>query len=239
MNKLFKYLSLILMGCTAIILIGLQIKPLGFITFAFGVLSLVKCSAKFRKDIVFIYISLGLLGITPISTSIDTSHMLIMGLLLTAAIAISYLGSRFVAKTHFVQFHFNFHRKWNSLEIFYVLLTILIAYLVFPFALRATGSYHNWTVSPGVANLTLLFIGTNMLGIWDELFFVNSVLGILRKHLPFAAANLLQGILFTSFLYDLGFRGWLFLVIYGFALLQGFIYKKTDSLFYIIVIHLL
>src|SRR5438105_3569702 len=104
--------------------------------------------------------------------------------------------------------------------------------------LKSSGSYVNWTVDPGVSNLVRFFIGTNALGIWDELFFVSTVLGLLRRHLAFPIANLTQSILFTSFLYELGFRGWAFLVIFLFALVQGYIFKKTESLFYIITIHL-
>jgi membrane protease YdiL (CAAX protease family) len=93
-------------------------------------------------------------------------------------------------------------------------------------------------VLPGVANLLKLFIGTNVLGIWDELFFVITVLAILRRYLPFIWANGAQAILWTSFLYELGFRGWGPVAIFPFALLQGYIFKRTDSLLYILTIHL-
>jgi len=238
MKKYTKYLATIFLPITAIVLIALQIKPLGFILLLIGSLLLLICSKKFRKDIVLIYISLAILGITPINTGIQPFHMLLMGLLLSAAIAIPYVISRFITKEYHVKFPFRFHRKWTRLEVVYILLAILLPYFVFPYALRETGSYLNWTVTPGILNLTILFIGTNMLGIWDELFFVNTVLGILRNHFSFPIANTIQAILFTSFLYDLGFRGWFFIIIFCFALLQGYMYKKTDSLFYIIIIHL-
>ncbi len=54
----------------------------------------------------------------------------------------------------------------------------------------------------------------------------------------FWQANLTQGVLFVSFLYELGFVGWAPLVLYPFALVQGQILRKTDSLLYVVSIHL-
>jgi len=64
------------------------------------------------------------------------------------------------------------------------------------------------------------------------------VLGIYRRYLPFATANLLQAVLFTSFLFELGFTGWGPVMIFIFAVIQGVVFRKTDSLFYVITIHL-
>lgn len=88
-------------------------------------------------------------------------------------------------------------------------------------------------------NVVLLcIIGTQALGLWDELFFISTTLGLLRQFFPFAVANLFQAIMMTSFLYELGFRKWVFLILFLFSLLQGYIFKKTESLFYVITIHL-
>lgn len=238
MKNFIEKSTLILLALTGIILIALQIKVFGFLLLGIGSLLLLLCRAIFRDNIVLIYASLAILGISPIDTGIDLPHMIILGTLLVSAIALPYLLSTFLYKDHLVTFQFHHGRAWKKTEILYVIVTGIVSYFAFPYFLKATGSYMNWTVEPGVENLILLFIGTNALGIWDELFFVNTVLGILRHHLPFAFANLLQSILFTSFLYELGFRGYFFVIIFLFALLQGYIYKKTESLFYVITIHL-
>jgi membrane protease YdiL (CAAX protease family) len=104
--------------------------------------------------------------------------------------------------------------------------------------LRSTGSYHNWNIQPGFFPVAISYIGLNVVGIWDELFFVSTVLAIFRKFMPFHFANISQAIIFTSFLFTLGFGGWCFIVIFIFALLQGYIFKKTESLFYVLTIHL-
>jgi hypothetical protein len=44
--------------------------------------------------------------------------------------------------------------------------------------------------------------------------------------------------MWTSFLYELGFRGWGPLLIFPFALSQGYVFKTTKSLLYIITVHL-
>jgi membrane protease YdiL (CAAX protease family) len=239
MKKVFETLAIILLIVTAITLIALQTKPLGFYILAIGAITTLFSNTKFRKDILLIYVSLAILGVTPITTDISIVHMFQMGTALILAVAIPYIVSRFVYKDYNVRFPWHHGRSWYKSEIWYIIITATIAYFLLPFMLRSSGAYTNWTVDPGVENLTRLFIGTNALGIWDELFFVSTVLALLRKHLSFPIANMTQAVLFTSFLYELGFRGWCFPVIFIFALIQGYIFKKTESLLYVITIHLI
>jgi membrane protease YdiL (CAAX protease family) len=238
MKKLFEILSILFLIVTAITLIALQMKPLGFYLLAAGAIATLFTSTKFRRDILLIYVSLSILSFTPINTDISYYHMFEMGLALILAVAIPYVVSRYLYKDHAVRFPWHHGRRWYKSEIWYIIITATIAYFLLPFMLRSTGSYLNWTVEPGVENLIKLFIGTNALGIWDELFFISTVLALLRRHLPFTAANIVQGVLFTSFLYELGFQGWIFIIIYIFALIQGYIFKKTESLLYVITVHL-
>lgn len=237
-NNPSKLFTAFLLALCAVVLIGLQMKPLGWLLYIIGLLSLFLFSSQFRKDMFLVFIALGLLGITPITTNISFAHIFQMGGLLSLAVAIPYVVSRFIYKDYLVRFKFHHGRSWYKTEILYIFFTAAIAYLVLPFSLANTGSYLNWTVNGGVENLFVLFIGTQGLGLWDELFFVSTVLGILRRHLTFPVANFTQAFLFTSFLYELGFRGWLFTVIFVFALIQGYVFKKTESLFYVITIHL-
>lgn len=88
------------------------------------------------------------------------------------------------------------------------------------------------------ASVIRLFAGTNAVGLWDELAFIVITLSVLRRFLPFLWANLLQAILFTSFLYELGFTSWGPFFIFPFAILQGLIFKNTESIAYVVTIHL-
>ncbi len=182
--------------------------------------------------------SLALVAVTPINTSLSTGHVVAMGIPLAIAVLAPYWLSRYVFKDHAITFHFLNGRRWYRAEIVYIFATVAVGYLLLPFYFANTGAYHNWTVLPGTVNLLRLFLGTQALGLWDELFFVNTVLTLLRRHVPFIWANLIQAVFWTAFLFQLGFRGWAPLFIYPFALLQGYIFKRTGSLLYIITIHL-
>lgn len=62
---------------------------------------------------------------------------------------------------------------------------------------------------------------------------------LLRRHLPDAAANVLQAAVFVSFLWELGYRAWGPVLTIPFALLQGWIFVRTHSLAYVVTVHLL
>lgn len=237
-QRLFEYLNILFLCAAGIVLVGLQEKPGGWFIVVAGILLLLLCRREFAKHILLIYLSLGILGLTPINTNIDPLHVSVMGATLLAALTLPYIISKYIYKDNIIHYKFRLGRRWLKSEIAYIFLTALVAYLLLPFYLSDTGAYLNWTVEPGFAFIFVFFLGTNALGIWDELFFVNTTLRILRKYLPFWLANLVQAVLFTSFLYELGFTGWAPPLIYFFALTQGYIFKKTDSLLYIIAIHL-
>jgi hypothetical protein len=231
-------MSILLLCLSAVFLVALQMHLIGWLMLLVGLLTLPFCPGHFAKDILLIYVSMAILGLTPISTNISLTHIVFMGAALGVVVSFPYLTSRFIYKDYLVRFKFHHGRGWYKTEILHILFTALIAYLLLPIMFRSTGSYHNWTVSPGMRNLITLFIGTQALGLWDELFFISTTLGILRRYFSFRLANISQAIMMTAFLYELGFRGWSFLVIFLFSVLQGYVFKKTESLFYVITIHL-
>ena len=238
MQTYLKTTILILLVLSAIVLIPLEQQLLGWILLIITGLLLLFTETHFRRDMALIVLSLGLLGITPINTDISLVHIFQMGTTLFLAVALPYLITRKLYKEKTIRYPFHHGRKWYKKEIFYIIVTATIAFLLLPFYLRNTGSYHNWTVQLGAGKLFILYLGTNMLGTWDEFFFVSTVLAIFKKYFPFPLANATQAMIFTSFLYALGFRGWAPLALYPFALSQGYIFKKTDSLLYILTIHL-
>ena len=52
-------------------------------------------------------------------------------------------------------------------------------------------------------------------------------------------ANLLQVGIFVSFLWELGYQAWGPFLTVPFALLQGYIFTRTRSLTYVVIVHLL
>jgi len=186
----FKWLGLILIGLAAIVPLALN-------------------RTRFGRHMLLLISMLILLGLVPIDTTITYGHILIMGGLLTLTIAIPY----FVARDWFkekllITFPFHTDRRWYRKEIAYILFAGTASYLIIPYYLGTTGSYLNWSVELEPSFIARLFLGTNGLGIWDELFFVGICLALLRKHVPFFWANLAQATMWTAFLYELGFRGW-------------------------------
>jgi membrane protease YdiL (CAAX protease family) len=214
-----KWLGWILLGITAV--------PL-----------LMKAGTTFSRHILLLIAVIGLLGIIPINTDISYGHMFSMGSVLLVTILLPFAITTFIYKEKTITFPFHFGRKWYNREIAYVVFAGLASYLLLPFYLASTGSYLNWEAVLEPSHIIRLFIGTNGLGIWDELFFVGVCLALLRQHLPFIWANIAQAALWTTFLYELGFRGWGPIVIFLFALSQGYIFKRSKSLLYIITVHL-
>jgi hypothetical protein len=72
-----------------------------------------------------------------------------------------------------------------------------------------------------------LVAGINCVGIWDELFFVNTVYGLLRGVFPARVANAAQAVVYTSVLYDMAFSGHGIWIVYLFALTQGVMFEKS------------
>ncbi len=210
----------------------------GWAVWGLGVLSLLATAPDFKRNMGLVYVALALLGITPITTDVSYGHILSMGTTLGLAVAIPYGLSRWGFKDHIIRFKFHHGRRWTRMEIFWVVFAVVLSYLLIPYYLSHTGAWKNWEVQNDPHHVFRVFIGTNGLGLWDELFFVNICLGVLRRYFTFKFANFAQAILFTSFLYELGFTGWGPIMIYIFALLQGITFRNTESLLYVIVIHL-
>jgi membrane protease YdiL (CAAX protease family) len=179
------------------------------------------------------------MSLVPITTDVSDAHMVTMGTAMALAVAIPYAVSRWVYQDHAVRFPVRTGERWTRLEKGYLVAVPLLGYALLPAYMIRTGVYENWPAVSDPEGIARLFLGTNVLGIWDELFFVCTVFTLLRRHLPMWQANVLQAVLFTSFLFDLGFHAWGPVMIYAFALVQGYIFQLTRSLTYVVCVHLL
>lgn len=236
----FKYLIVAIICLSAPPLLAMpELKVAGWLGLgALIALLIPRCKRRFNAHMLLLVAALGLLGIVPITTDISYGHMISMGAILAATVALTYLVTTRFMKERSIVFPLGFGRRWRRREIAYVLFAGLAAYLILPLYLAGTGSYLNWDVELNPSHLVRLFIGTNALGIWDEVFFVGVCLALLRQHIPFVWANIAQATLWTTFLYELGFRGWGPYAIFLFALSQGYVFMKSKSLLYVITVHL-
>lgn len=238
MKTIFERANVFLLCLSAVVLIALQETALGYGLLIIGLASLYLCNKEFRRNIALIYFSIALLGVTPLGTSVDLRHVILMGTPLLLCVTVPYLVTRYIYKNNLLRVPFNVRRIWHLKEASYILLALGLSYLILPFMMRETVSYLNWTIQPGFWNIVTSYVGLNAVAIWEELFCVTIALTIFRRYLPFWQANIAQAIIFCSFLFAVGFIGWSFLVIFAFALSQGYIYTKTRSLAYVLAIHL-
>ena len=213
-------------------------------TAGYGVLALALVLAAFidrslLRDLALIAAGLVAISLVPITTDISTEHMLVMGTAMILAVAIPYSVSWFVFKDHGVRFPVMTGHPWTRTEKWYLAAVVVMGYALLPVYMVSTGVYRNWPAVSDPEGIFRLFLGTNALGIWDELFFICTAFMLLRRHLPMAQANVLQAVLFTSFLWELGFRAWAPVFIFPFALVQAWIFTRTKSLSYIVAVHLL
>ena len=185
-----------------VLAIPLEKKLAGFGVLGVGLLVTAMAERQFAKHIVLIYVSMSIMALIPINTNIDFWHMLVMGAGLLLAVSTPYIVTRYVYHEKVISYPIRKH-TWTKGHVGYLLLALVLSYLILPFWMQSTGGYANWTVELSFVSLGLLFLGTNVLGIWDELFFIVTTLGLLRRHFPFWVANLIQAVLFTAFLYDL------------------------------------
>lgn len=231
-------LSCIFLCASAITLVALQLKLLGSILVFLGIISLFLTPLPFRRYVLLLFLSLVVLGYSPVSSDISYSHMFQLLLGVSGTLLLPYLVSRYLYKEHLIRFPIFPVKKWTLKRSGYLVFTVAISYLLFTLYFATTNAEYNWPVENNTLSLFNLFMGTMVLGLWDELFFICTVLGILKRYLPFHLANFMQAVLFSSFLYQIGFHSWGIFLTFLFAITQGYVYHRTNSLFYVISIHL-
>lgn len=237
--KLPPHISLILVAVSGFVMFALEYKLAGYAILAAALLTASTIDRRLLRDLSLIAVAMLLISSVPITTDISYEHLLTMGLALSLAIALPYLLSRYVYGDHAITFPFGFREPWTRSKWLYIAAVGVLGYAILPVYMINTGVYLNWPAASDPSSIIRLFLGTNALGIWDELFFICTVFVIFQRYVSFWWANILQAALFTSFLFELGFTSYGPVLIYLFALSQGYIFKITHSLFYVICIHLL
>jgi membrane protease YdiL (CAAX protease family) len=221
------------------LLFALEYRVAGYLLLAAAVAAAALISRPLLKDVGLAALGITIISTVPITTDISIGHMAVMGTAMILAVGLPYAISRWVFRDHAIRFPVLTGSKWSRTERWYLAAVVVIGYLILPVYMIPTGVYQNWPAASDAGDIFKLFLGTNVLGIWDELFFICTVFTLLRRHLPEWQANLLQAVVFTSFLWDLGFHAWGPFLIYPFAVIQGWIFARTKSLSYIVSVHLL
>ncbi|MFB7250320.1 type II CAAX prenyl endopeptidase Rce1 family protein [Microbacterium sp. NPDC056234] len=191
------------------------------------------------RDLSLIAIGMLIVSVIPLAAELDNLAMLRFTLALGGAVLVPYVISRYVYRDRAISFPWRTGKRWGRLQWGWLIAVLALGWLILPFYFITSGVYQNWPVVDTPELIVRLFVGVGAVGIWDELFFICTVFALLRRHFPDAVANMLQAVVFVSFLWELGYREWGPLLTIPFALLQGFIFLRTHSLAYVVTVHLL
>ena len=192
------------------------------------------------RDLLLVAVGMVIVSLISVKANIEWANFFTVGLVLALAVAAPYLLARFVFRERVIRFPWRAGRRWSALQWAYFGLILALGWLILPFYFITSGVYLNWPESVASADeIGRFFVGVNAVGTWDELFFICTVFVLFRRHLPVWQANVLQTVIFVSFLWELGYTAWGPLLTIPFALLQGFTFTITRSLTYVLIVHLL
>lgn len=191
------------------------------------------------RDLLLIAVGMVIVSTVSVKADISWGNFFLLGFVLASAVAVPYLISRFVFKDRVIRFKWRGDWPWSKVQWLYLVLVLFLGWLILPFYFITSGVYLNWPNTTTPDEIGRLFVGVNAVGLWDELFFILTVFVLLMRHFPVWQANLLQMVIFVSFLWELGYQSWGPLLTIPFALIQGWIYFQTKSLAYVVTVHLL
>ncbi|MGX1791430.1 CPBP family glutamic-type intramembrane protease [Microbacterium sp. NPDC055312] len=191
------------------------------------------------RDLSLIGIGMLIVHAISLEAQLDNLSMLRFTLALGGAVLVPYLVSRFVFRDRAIVFPWRARTSWTRWQWGWLVAVLVLGWLILPFYFITSGVYQNWPVVDTPDLIARLFVGVGAVGIWDELFFICTVFALLRRHMSALSANLLQMVVFVSFLWELGYREWGPVLTIPFALLQGWIFLRTHSLAYVVTVHLL
>ena len=228
-----------LLSVSAFFLFALQEPLVGYLLLAGALTLALIIERALAKDLLLIGIGVGIVSLSSVEADVSWAAFLRIGITLALAVSVPFVIDRFVYRRTVVQFPWRSHQKKTKGELVYLLAVPLLGWALLPFYFIRSGAYLNWPQITDGSELARFFVGVNAVGTWDELFFVCTCFALLRRHFPVWQANLLQTVIFVSFLWELGYRVWGPVLTIPFALVQGYLFSRTRSLGYVLIVHLL
>lgn len=182
-----------------------------------------------------------LLACAPIRTGTDPKHMVALGLFFLAVVVLPGLLLRRTDPGVIAWRILPRRLRWRDLVYVGVSIPLAMGVLHLWFFRINPQLPTHWAMpaTPDPEQTRRLIVGINLVGIWDELFFINTVYGILRSLFPHRLATAAQAVVYTSVLYTMAFTGIGPLVVYLFALTQGAMYEGSRSLLWVLIVHLI
>lgn len=186
-----------------------------------------------------------LLGAIDINPSLSNQNFVALTIPFTLVIVvpaiIQHFGDRGIIRYRFWPVH------WRKQDVIYTILSIPLAWVVLKSYEWGNLEFFNnelfkqWYMPPeaDAGEIRRLFIGINLVGIWDELFFVNTCFALFRSLFQFRVANAMQAVIYTAVLFDMAFVGCGIFIVFIFAWTQGSMFEKSESLLWVLIVHLI
>jgi len=195
---------------------------------------------KVRRRMGVLFACLMVLAVCDIQTSTTVGNAIQLGLSF-AFVSVFPAWQQRLGDPGVIRFRF-WPQRWRwSVDAFYALLSVPLAWAVLKFYWWCNPElYTHWSLPDTVdeGEIRKLFLGINAVGIWDELFFVNTVFAMLRSLFPYRIANAFQAVVYASVLYDMAFTGIGPVILLAFAWTQGSMFERAENLFYVLFVHL-
>jgi membrane protease YdiL (CAAX protease family) len=228
-----------LVSVSAFFLFGLRMHWLGYVILAAGLILAFVLDRGLGTDLSLIGLGIAIVSTTSVEADVSWPSFFRIGAVLALAVTAPLLVDRLILKRKAYGFPWRSHTKKSKIEIGYIFAVPLLGWAILPFYFIRSGAYENWPHITDGSELARFFVGVNAVGTWDELFFICTCFALLRRHFGVWLANLLQAVIFVSFLWELGYREWGPVLTTTFALLQGWLFSRTRSLGYVLIVHLL
>jgi len=223
----------------AVLLFGFQLGGVGHAVLGLAVLGAFARDRELGKDLGLVALGVAIVSTTSVEADLSWDRFLTIGAVLALAVAVPFTVDRVVLRREAIRFPWRSGQRWTPLEKAYLVMVPILGWLILPFYFIRSGAYQNWPAVTDGGELARFFVGVNAVGTWDELFFICTCFALLRRHFPVWLANFLQATIFVSFLWELGYREWGPFLTAPFALLQGWLFTRTRSLGYVLIVHLL
>lgn len=238
-----RVLAAALVSASAVLLFAVHVRPLAYVPLVAGVALGLLVDRRLGRDLALIAVALGIISTISLEADLSDAGIARFAVVLSLAVLVPWAASKFWFRDDdgagAVRFPVATGRRWSRGQYVYLVVVVAVGYLVLPWYFLGSGAYLNWPELEGGQDVARLFVGVNAVGIWDELFFVCTVFALLRRHFGLWTANVLQAVIFVSFLWELGYREWGPLLTVPFALVQGWIFSRYKSLTYVVAVHLL
>ncbi len=233
-------------AAATILLIPADLWRIGCIPFALSAwLAAADPEPKLRSRIGVLLVCVAILALCDINPTLSNRNFLQVGFCFSAVIILPALWCRFFDRGT-IRFRL-WPEKWEKRELIYILLAFPLAWNIL--SLYGWGNrmlfddelFRHWTLpnTPEPKEIRRLFFGINLVGIWDELFFINTAFVLLRSLFRFRIANTVQAVLYTAVLYDMAFTGCGIVIVMLFAWTQGSMFEKSSALLGVLIVHLI